>query len=320
MEQPLVTVICLCYNQECFVGDTLLSVYQQTYSAIELIIIDNGSTDDSVSKIETFLEICPHAIFIRLNTNQNTAIAFNQALSHSSGKYIIHISGNHILVPHRVERQLNAFSKLDKRYGIVYSDAELLNEQLDHIGFWYERNSENKQFNEGNSGNVYASLFRKKYICSASMMVARVVYKTLNGYDESLEHEEFDFQVRSAKKYYYYYQNEALTKIRICGDILNDRNYIHAHLLSILKGCQHAYRLNSFDKENQALAICIRRYLLQALFTDNRELVHKFGQLLSKITELTRLDHLWLGLAKSRLPLFIFYRQYLRLKKPVIVF
>ena len=53
---PLVSVICLCYNHAQFVEEALASVLAQTYSAIELIIVDDASTDEGVAVIQRFLK------------------------------------------------------------------------------------------------------------------------------------------------------------------------------------------------------------------------------------------------------------------------
>jgi len=57
IEYPLVSVVVACYNHEKFVQDCIDSILRQTYQNIELIIIDDGSTDNSVKKIKEMVEI-----------------------------------------------------------------------------------------------------------------------------------------------------------------------------------------------------------------------------------------------------------------------
>ena len=88
MEQPLVTVICLCYNQKRFAVETLQSVLNQTYQPIELIVVDDCSPDKSAEIIETFLENKP-ILFIKNTVNQGSTKSFNLALKHAKGEFVM---------------------------------------------------------------------------------------------------------------------------------------------------------------------------------------------------------------------------------------
>ena len=70
MSNPIVTIICLCYNQEKFVREALDSAIKQTYTPIQVIIIDDASTDNSKAIIHTFLNNHPEIHFIALNENK----------------------------------------------------------------------------------------------------------------------------------------------------------------------------------------------------------------------------------------------------------
>lgn len=314
MEQPLVTVICLCHNQERFVGDALVSVFQQTYPSIELIVVDNGSTDESIAKIEATLEFIPHSTLIKLENSGSPGVAFNTAITQAQGKYIVNFSADTLLISNRIEAQVNAFSTLDSRFGAVFTDAEFIHDNLEHAGFWIDKDAKN-QPTVIPSGNVYKALFRQNFIYPATLMIRKSVWNECNGYDETIAYPEFDFLVRSARKYHYYYHDEALTKVRK----VPLQKLTLAHLQSVLKACQSAYRQNSFDKENTILANFLRQYLHYATFTNHHQVAPEFGHLLERITELTRKDLFWLSLAKSKVPLSLFYRSSAHLSDQKVV-
>ena len=89
---PLVSVLVPCYNYASFVGEALTSVLQQDYPNFELIVVDDGSTDDSVSVIERTIEASKpssrarRVLFLK-QENQGVSAALNTALELS----LIHI-------------------------------------------------------------------------------------------------------------------------------------------------------------------------------------------------------------------------------------
>jgi glycosyltransferase involved in cell wall biosynthesis len=87
-DNPLVTIICLCYNQEDYVLESLSSVLNQDYPSLELIIVDDCSTDNSKSVIEKWLIDFPQIQFITNSINLGSTKSFNKALKKANGKYI----------------------------------------------------------------------------------------------------------------------------------------------------------------------------------------------------------------------------------------
>ena len=95
-DKSLVTIICLCYNQEEFVLESLESVISQDYNQIELIIVDDCSTDNSKIVIENWLLNFPQIQFIANNTNLGNTKSFNKALKLAKGKYIIDLAADDV--------------------------------------------------------------------------------------------------------------------------------------------------------------------------------------------------------------------------------
>jgi glycosyltransferase involved in cell wall biosynthesis len=321
----LVTVICLCHNQARFVGEALQSVQWQTYPHVELIVVDDASTDGSAEVIEQLLAEwktvqpaeTPDVPFVRFTENQGVCAAFNAGLRLAHGEFVIDLAADDVLLPDRIEKQVAAFDQLDKRYGVVFSNAEIINEDSETIGVWYEPNDFPIP-----TGDIYQSLFERSFICTPTMMTRRAVYEELGGYDESLSYEDFDFWVRSARRYRYHYLDEITTrKRRVPGSAsmqFYQRGPANAHLRSTLAVCRKAYRLNRFDRENRALAVCVRYHLRQALFTDNHQLAAEYASLLETLTDPSATDRMWLQMARLKVPLSGLYRQYLRIRHPEV--
>ena len=133
MNSPLVTVICICYNQSRFVEEALDSIVSQTYKSIELIVIDDGSTDGSVKVIKNWISIHPETTLLINATNLGYCKTFNKAFGISTGSYCIDLAADDILLPNRVEDGLKSLSEAGNEYGVTFSDAEHVDEQGNFI-------------------------------------------------------------------------------------------------------------------------------------------------------------------------------------------
>ena len=94
---PLVSVICLCYNQSSFIAEAIGSVANQTYPNVELIVVDDKSEDESIVQIQDALEkYFPSGVLIANQENLGMCKAFNRGLAASRGDFIIDLAGDEI--------------------------------------------------------------------------------------------------------------------------------------------------------------------------------------------------------------------------------
>ena len=77
MAKPLVTVICICYEHERYVRESISSVLRQTYDPVEVIVVDDGSQDGSVEELQKLVQENPQLKFISLPENRGYCTAFN---------------------------------------------------------------------------------------------------------------------------------------------------------------------------------------------------------------------------------------------------
>jgi glycosyltransferase involved in cell wall biosynthesis len=306
--QPLVSIICLCYNQARFLNEALQSVLAQDYSNLELILVDDASTDDSVSLMRTFVTEHPSTQLLPISINGGNCRAFNRGLALARGKYVIDLAADDVMLPSRVSRQVAAFEALDDSYGVVYTNARLIDENSKDLGLFY---SDQKVTAQLPTGDVYRAVLGKTFICPPTMMMKKRVLDELGGYDESLHYEDFDFWVRSSRNYQYYYLDEILTARREVSDSLSRKLYARSGF-STLKVCRKALLLNNKEVENQALGWCVRYHLRQAFFTEQFELVEHFGALLTSIGPLDWLSRLVILLAQRRIRTAGYYKFYLK--------
>lgn len=271
MTFPLVSVICLCYNQDQFLIEALDSVLAQTYPNIEIIVADDASTDQSVAIIENYCFRHPKIQFIKNQQNIGNCKTFNRAFAQSKGKYIIDFAADDILLHNRVTEQVQLFEQLDASFGVIYTDAELIDENSKSLGAYYTHLPNGTLKPTPYAGYIYEQILKNHFISAPTMMMKRTVLEYLGGYDEALAYEDFDFWVRSAKIYQYYFYDKILTQRRLHDRQLSRQRYklTDKQLATTVKVCYKAYALNRTTAENRALAIRVQYELKHAYLSGN---------------------------------------------------
>ena len=314
----MVSVICICHNHAPYVLESIQSVLSQTYAPIELIVVDDASTDESCAVIQEYLSSIEQDIpFIRFVENVGNCKAFNQAFSQSNGDYIIDLAADDVLLPNRIEEQVLAFEKLSEDYGVVFSDANLIDDAGNILRNYYQRGEDGIPASRIPSGNVYQELLKKAFICTPTMMMKRTMLEELGGYDETLSYEDYDLWVRSGRKWKYYYQDLVLTQKRILSTSLGKQFYQprrNPHLASTLKVCKKAFLQNQIPAENKALSYSIQYHFRQSVWMNCPELAKEFAKLLVKIQPLSFLEKALLSLVQINFPFFPCYQLYQRIR------
>ncbi|PVY41844.1 glycosyltransferase [Pontibacter virosus] len=279
---PLVSVICLCYNHERFISEALNSVLAQTYPHLEIIIMDDCSTDNSVSIIQEYVRKYPQLTFMSTSTNQGNTRAFNLAWRASRGAYIIDFATDDVLLPERIAQQVAAFEKLDDSYGVVYSDAEYINDNGRHVRYHCQRNKAGEVISFAPSGDIFHHLLGRYFICPPTMMMKRQVFEDLQGYDETLAYEDFDFWVRSSRRYKYFFLDAVTTKRRLHANSLSQQLYKPGdrQLNSTMLVCEKAAKLVQSTQERQALTKRLQYEARHAFLTGHYLQTEQFLNLL----------------------------------------
>lgn len=274
-----VTVIVLSHNHIDYFRQCLESVRLQDYNNIQLIVIDDGSTDGTAEAIQTYLdEYFPHAPFLRFDAPIGNCRAFNRGLKLARGKYIIDLAADDVMLPQRVTKQVQGFTSAPQEVGVMYSNAEY----IDHRSRVKKMHFSDKETPP--SGNLYALLLARHYICAPTMMIKKMVFDELGGYDPTLAYEDFDFWVRSAIKYKYHYQDEILTQKRnvqgSLGKRFSDRKKAQRMYESTLQVCHKAMLLNKTIEHQLALSQRAKYEMRMAWALGLHDIVDSFFEIL----------------------------------------
>jgi glycosyltransferase involved in cell wall biosynthesis len=104
--KPLVSVVIPVYNQERYIAEAVESVLGQTYPQVELVVVDDGSTDRTAGILAGY---APRLVYIRQD-NSGAAIALNRGIEAAKGEYVGWLSSDDVYMPTKVERQVEHFA------------------------------------------------------------------------------------------------------------------------------------------------------------------------------------------------------------------
>ena len=118
-DSPLISVVMPCYNSGEFIQEAIESILNQTYCKLELIIVDDCSTDNSTSIIDRFSAQDPRIISVYKEINEGAAVSRNVALDLAQGDYIAFLDSDDVWNVDKLETQLKYM--LEHDCGFVYS-------------------------------------------------------------------------------------------------------------------------------------------------------------------------------------------------------
>ena len=122
----LVSVIIPVYNAERVIKTTLESVFAQTYSDIEIILVDDCSSDNSQSIIEEYAKKHPEIVYFRQSTNQGAGAARNKALELAKGQYVAFLDADDFWYPEKTEKQITLLK--EKNGAFSYTAIEMIDD------------------------------------------------------------------------------------------------------------------------------------------------------------------------------------------------
>ncbi|MCZ2339761.1 MAG: glycosyltransferase family 2 protein, partial [Chitinophagales bacterium] len=156
-ESPLVSIIVSCYNHEKYIEECILSVINQDYSNIELLVVDDGSSDKSIDIISRLKD--KYGFYFLAQNNKGLTRTLNETIAKSKGEYIIPFGSDDVMLPHRVSAQI-AYIKDKPEVGICGGNIEL----IDSDGALYPESRQGRDipFRRMNFEDVF--LERKPYV------------------------------------------------------------------------------------------------------------------------------------------------------------
>jgi len=173
-EQPLVSVVIASYNTAQYLPAATRSVLDQTWQNLEVIVIDDGSTDGTEEEMEVFRE---DARFRYIKTeNRGQPKAKNRGIKEARGDYIAFCDADDLWRNDKLEKQIPAFSSPE--VGVVYSEVSYLDE--------HDLPLNKPQPYERHSGNVTHELIIKNFVPFGTAVIRRICTEQHGIFDENL--------------------------------------------------------------------------------------------------------------------------------------
>jgi len=261
---PLVSVVCMCFNHQEYVIESLNSVKNQTYKNIEILINDDYSSDNSVSEINKWLKFNKATVINFNSKNIGNTKSFNALAKHTKGEYLIDLATDDILMPNAIEKHIENFRKNNYNNGVSFGNAEYIDKNRTHIKYHYPVNNYYKVIEKPLSGDIYKKMLSTYHINSCTMMISKDIFKILNGYDNNLHYEDLDFILRASRVYPFFFCDAILIKKRELENSLgNQFKGFNSYTLKLEKSTfkifKKALKMNVSGEENKALSIRVKR-------------------------------------------------------------
>jgi glycosyltransferase involved in cell wall biosynthesis len=198
-KNPLVSIVVPSYNHEKYITEAIESVFNSAYKNIEVIVIDDGSTDNSANIIIELSKKYKFNLIIR--ENRGLTKTLNQALNIAKGKYFFHIGSDDKILPNKISLQVDCMEQ-NPDFGLCYGKMVELHESTGEL--------REQKVRKIRSGWIFDELLKHDFIPLITHFAKRDVLLELGGYDENLWLEDWDMWLRIAEKYQIGYINEFL--------------------------------------------------------------------------------------------------------------
>ncbi|WP_176720532.1 glycosyltransferase [Brachyspira hampsonii] len=190
---PLISIIIPVYNGENYIEDSISSALNQTYRNIEVIVVDDGSKDNTANIINNFSS----KITYIYKDNGGVSSALNCAIKAAKGDYISWLSHDDIYYPNKIEEEVNELKNTDEKT-VIYSGFEFVNEKLELITAF--ENSSKTEYRRLNN-NFYSILLSD--IGGCTLLIPKVVFSNVGFFNENLLCvQDYDFWFRMFKHGY----------------------------------------------------------------------------------------------------------------------
>ncbi|MBD3426746.1 MAG: glycosyltransferase [Candidatus Omnitrophica bacterium] len=205
-KEPTVSVILPTFNRANILRRSIDSVLGQTYSDFELIIVDDGSSDNTAELVAGVND--PRIKYIKHENNSGLPAARNTGLKHARGRFIAFQDDDDQWLEDRLKVQVSLLNKTDEDTGVVYCDSIKMEQGVKSYLYSPSRS--------GKSGDLHHDFLMGNFVTVIATLVKRECFLKVGNFDESLpSFEDWDMWLRISKHFKFRYSDEPLVIVHI---------------------------------------------------------------------------------------------------------
>jgi glycosyltransferase involved in cell wall biosynthesis len=204
----LVSVVVPVFNRQTLVRRALDSILSQTYRAIEVVVVDDGSSDHTAQVVGECAKRDGRVRLVRHDCNRGAPAARNTGISASEGSYVAFVDSDDEWLPPKLAKQMEVFQRGPEAIGVV------------HCGYrkQYEDGRPSEDFCFDLSGEVHAAILGNYGLQTSTLLVKRDCFTIIGGFDERLRScQDWDMCIRLAKHWLFDYVPEVLSIYHMHG-------------------------------------------------------------------------------------------------------
>ncbi len=267
METPLVSVVIPCYNSDKYITDTIESVLAQTYNNIEIIVVDDGSTDESFHILQQY-EANGHIRLLHHENRANCGVSKTRKMGINAtiGEYIALLDSDDVFDKYKISQQVAVL--VDTETAVMcHTGVKLIEGQSSTIDTWFNIYNEVTQYKLKNKSDY----LEENHICNSSVMVKAQVLRQLNAdFEQLFQFEDWvlwillsehgDFVYLPDKLLEYRYHSESATYKVHKSSLLGAYSHIEFYLSLLAKCDDRKMQLQVADKLNDKICHLIYVY------------------------------------------------------------
>jgi|Deesub1362A_J573_1020465.scaffolds.fasta_scaffold01563_2 glycosyltransferase involved in cell wall biosynthesis len=269
-EAPTVSVIIPTYNRAPLIGRAVRSVLNQTYQDFEVIVVDDGSQDNTEEVVKNFHD--ERIRYIKHEKNKGAAAARNSGIRVAKGKYIAFQDSDDEWLPRKLEKQMKVF-ETSPEVGVVFTDVFRVSKN----GKMEYRQS--PSIMEGKIINPKTSDYQVAGLPIASTVVRKKCFDKVGIFDERLPRLiDLDLFIRLSKNFRFHHIKEPLVKYYVTEGITSDSNALFIARELLLKKYAEDVKENKkfFAKQYFEMGYCLQ---LSGKFNEGKKYFLKAAKL-----------------------------------------
>jgi glycosyltransferase involved in cell wall biosynthesis len=204
---PTVSVVMATYNYAQFLAESAHSVLDQTFTDLELIVVDDGSNDETADILRQFVDE-PRVTCIR-QAHHGPAAAFNRGLAQARGRYVALQAADDAWLPTKLERQVAVLER-QPHVGLVYTDTLVVDAEGKPLRRQFEKPRCSPPV-----GWVLPQLLLSNFVPASSVLIRAAALARVGAHDDRLEVcEDWDLWLRIAEHFAFAFVDEPLVRVR----------------------------------------------------------------------------------------------------------